>query len=211
MKYDRNNDSLKRKRTTKGPVLRKKSSPNSASRNKSQNRTNKEQSKGMESHQSELAQTLISGKQTNLMQRFCRTSSKGSNSQLSSARSTTNGLFKKSFKSSFRLKTKPPNQNKTNSGSKVKENLPVCDLDGDFVCPRRQIEKCGIHRANDASFLDRLAALPKGECSLSLHEVHCRMVSVVNFFVFLRLLCFALLLQNMTLCMMWKLYFTFLM
>ena len=184
VKYDRINDSLKRKQTTKGPVLRKKTSPNSASRNKSQNITNKEQSNCMEIHQSELAQILIRGKKANLMQRFCRTSSKGPNSQLSSARSTTNGLFKESFKSSFRLKAKPPNQNKTNSGSKVKENLQVCDLDGDFVCPRRQIEKCGIHRANDASFLDRLTALPTGEYSLSLHGVQRRMISVVNFSYF---------------------------
>ena len=47
--------------------------------------------------------------------------------------------------------------------------------------------------------------------SWSWHGVQRRMISVDIFFVFLRLLFFALLLLYVTQCMMWKLYFTFLM
>ena len=43
------------------------------------------------------------------------------------------------------------------------------------------------------------------------HGVQRWMISVDNFFVFLRLLVFAVLLLYVTLCTMWKLYFTFLM
>ena len=43
------------------------------------------------------------------------------------------------------------------------------------------------------------------------HWVQRRMISVNHFFVFLRLLFFALLLLYVTQCTMWKLYFTFLM
>ena len=44
-----------------------------------------------------------------------------------------------------------------------------------------------------------------------LHGVQRRTISVDNFFVFLRLLFFAVLLLYVTLCMMWVLYFNFLM
>ena len=46
---------------------------------------------------------------------------------------------------------------------------------------------------------------------LILHGVQRRTISVVNFFVFLRLLFCALLLLYVTLCTMMKLYFTILM
>ena len=44
-----------------------------------------------------------------------------------------------------------------------------------------------------------------------MHGVQRRMISVVNCFIFLRLLFVALLLLYLTYCTMWKLYFTFLM
>ena len=44
-----------------------------------------------------------------------------------------------------------------------------------------------------------------------MHRVQGRVISVVNFFVLLRLLYFALLLLYVTYCALWKPYFAFLM
>ena len=170
LKYCRKLDSGKRKQITKGPILRRKSSSFNASSNTSQNRTNKEISKAIMSHQSELAETCTSGKQASPRQNLFRLSTNmlSSDRHVSSVRYPHKGLPSKSFKSTFRLKMKSPNQKKTRTGPKVKENLPFCDLDGDFACPRRETEKIRIHRDNKMSFGERVAALPRGKCSLSM-------------------------------------------